>query len=139
VYRRDAERFDLVHAALVPAHLALEAPVCVPIPGHQQWDQLGRARQGEGNRAWSAGAGSGVLATGLAQSAWILAEVAHALPDLQVTTQVERWRSADALVLLAEALVSGAGKPLAGPEGQHRADARAAAQALYDRLNGRTL
>jgi hypothetical protein len=44
------------------------------------WRELGRARDSEGNRPWSAGAGAAVLATGLAQGAWMLgslAAVAH--------------------------------------------------------------
>lgn len=41
----------------------------VPVPGGQPdaWRGLGKARYGERNRPWSAGAGAGALATGLAQ------------------------------------------------------------------------
>lgn len=40
--------------------LALEAPMGVPVPASDAedgWRDLGRARHGEGNRTWSAGAG----------------------------------------------------------------------------------
>ena len=123
-----------VHAVLetlsagTPTVLALEAPACIPVPGPGQWHQLGKARDAEGNRAWSAGAGSGVLATGLAQGAWMLAKIHRVLPDVTATTQPARWPEPAAL-LLAEALVSGAGKPAAGADHQHLADAWAAARA----------
>lgn len=49
------------------AALLLESPLSVPVPADDDgWRLLGKARTGEGNRPWSAGAGAGVLATGLA-------------------------------------------------------------------------
>lgn len=56
-----------------PVALAFECPFSVPVPGVQEggWQDLGRARTGEGNRSWSAGAGTGALATGLVQLAWV--------------------------------------------------------------------
>lgn len=40
------------------AVLAVEAPMAVPVPDptNDEWQWLGRARTGEGNRPWSAGA-----------------------------------------------------------------------------------
>ncbi|MGV9229863.1 hypothetical protein [Streptomyces nigra] len=119
------------------AVLALEAPMSVPVPG--DWKLLGKGRTGEGNRAWSASAGAGALATGLAQGAWLLAEVARALPGLAATTQVPRWRGAadgGAPLLLVEAFVSGEGKPVPTALGPHAADAEAAARAVAARLAG---
>ncbi|MBZ9639414.1 hypothetical protein [Streptomyces sp. PSKA30] len=128
-------------AALVsgrPAALALEAPMSVPVPDADRadaWQALGRARGGEGNRPWSAGAGAGVLATGLAQAAWMLARLALLAPGTAVTTQPDRWAAAHGpRLLLAEALVSGAGKPVPSAAGPHAADAEAAARALAERL-----
>ena len=72
-------------SALAPALLAgaqavllLEAPMSVPVPGCQPdaWRGLGKARSREGNRPWSAGAGAGAPATGLAQGAWMLRKLA---------------------------------------------------------------
>jgi hypothetical protein len=92
----DAPRRDLVKdgedpesavSALVPGLLAgtqaallLEASMSVPVPVGQPgaWCALGKARRGERNRPWSAGAGAGVLATGLAQGAWMLRQLAPA-------------------------------------------------------------
>ncbi|GAB2752805.1 hypothetical protein GCM10027072_58000 [Streptomyces bullii] len=116
------------------AVLALEAPMSVPVP--QEWEQLGKGRAGEGNRAWSASAGAGALGTGLVQGAWMLSELGRAVPGLTVTTQAGRWTGGDARLLLVEAFVSGAGKPVATVLGQHAADAEAAARAVADRLGG---
>jgi len=80
---------------------------------------LGQARQGETvdgrSRPWSAGAGSGALATGLVQMAWVLELAGEA--DLFV------W----------EAFVSGTGKPVPAGITQHAADAAAAADTFADR------
>jgi len=76
-------------SALVPgllsgaqAALLLEAPMSVPVPDGQPdaWRALGKARNGEGNRPWSAGAGAAALATGLAQGAWMLRQLAVMVP-----------------------------------------------------------
>ncbi|MGW7202205.1 hypothetical protein [Streptomyces sp. NPDC054837] len=115
------------------AALVLEAPMAVPVPAG--WQELGRARAGEGNRPWSAGAGAGVLATGVAQAAWLLARLAHVLPGTAATTRPDHWTAPDGPpLLLAEALVSGAGKPVPTESGPHAADAEAAARALAERL-----
>jgi hypothetical protein len=114
------------------AALLLESPLAVPVPTvvEDGWRLLGKARHGEGNRPWSAGAGAGVLATGLAQGAWMLARLAAADPGLLVTTQFGEWSQGGAQLLLAEAFVSGLGKPVPLPAGQDAADAAAAGLAL---------
>src|SRR2546426_709230 len=53
-----------------PVALGFECPLFVPLPKDEQL--LGSARRGEGNRPWSAAAGSGSLTTGLVQVAWVL-------------------------------------------------------------------
>ena len=119
------------------AVLLLESPLAVPVPAGQPegWRLLGKARAGEGNRAWSAGAGAGVLATGLAQGAWMLSQLAADIPGLAATTQPDQWQAGAAPLLLAEAFVSGSGKPAPGSAGQDAADAEAAGLALVDLLN----
>lgn len=115
------------------AALVLEAPVAVPVP--PGWQDLGRARDGDGDRAWSATAGACALATGLAQAAWLLARLKEIHPDTAATTRPDRWTSPDGpRLLLAEALVSGAGKPVPTAAGPHAADAEAAARGLAERL-----
>lgn len=132
-------------SALVPglmsgaqAVLLLEAPMSVPVPASQPdaWRGLGKARHGERNRPWSAGAGAGALATGLAQGAWMLRQLAATVPGLAVTTQVDAWRPGRAQLLLAEAFITAAGKPEPTSTGQHAADAAAAGLALLEMLDG---
>jgi hypothetical protein len=50
--------------------LGFEAPLFVPVPVGAC--SIGRARQGEGNRPFSAGAGCGALVVGLQEVAWVL-------------------------------------------------------------------
>ncbi|MEU6654768.1 hypothetical protein ABZ904_36470 [Streptomyces sp. NPDC046900] len=113
------------------AVLAVEAPMAVPVPtsSSDQWRWLGRARTGEGNRPWSAGAGAGSLATGVAQTAWMLSRLHTLAPEATVTTQPQRFIAGEAKLLLAEAFVSATGKPVPVESGQHAADAEAAARA----------
>ncbi len=96
------------------AALLLEAPMSVPVPDGQPgaWRRLGRARKGEGNRPWSAGAGAASLATGLAQGAWMLRQLAISVPGLAATTQPRSWQRGGAQLLLAEAFITAAGKPM---------------------------
>lgn len=119
------------------AAFLLESPLSVPVPSGQAdgWLLLGKARAGEGNRPWSAGAGAGVLATGLAQGAWMLGQLAAAVPGLSATTQPDRWQPGVVPLLLAEAFVSSSGKPAPRSAGQDAADADAAGLAFVDLLN----
>lgn len=56
-----------------PVALGFECPLYLPLPGDEL--NLGRCRDGEGSRPWSAGAGCAALATGLVQAAWTLREI----------------------------------------------------------------
>ena len=130
----------------VPVALGFEAPLMVPVSpvgSVDGWRTLGQARQGETvegrSRPWSAGAGSGALATGLVQMAWVLERVASARPALRCTTRPELWLAGDAELFVWEAFVSGAGKPVPAGITQHAADAAAAADTFADRLEEGTL
>ena len=57
------------------------------------------------------------------------------MPELTTTTQAETWRRGDAQLLLAEAFITGSGKPEPLPAGQHAADAVAAGLALVEVLD----
>lgn len=120
-----------------PVALGFEAPLTVPVP--QDWAELGRGRTGDGNRPWSAGAGSGVLATGLVQTAWVLRRVVRLRGTALATTQPDRWLAGAADLLLWEAFVSGPGKPAPGQVSQHAADAAIATETFADRLAQGTL
>jgi hypothetical protein len=135
---------DSAVSALAPVLLAgaqavllLEAPMSVPVPGsqHGAWQGLGKARHGERNRPWSAGGGSGALATGLAQGAWMLRQLAALVPGVAVTTQTGAWQPGGAQLLLAEAFITAAGKPEPLAASQHLADAAAAGLALLEMLD----
>ncbi len=60
-----------------PVAVGFECPLFVPVPDDP--NDLTSARPGEGNRAWSAGAGAGSLATGLTETVWILERVRRRL------------------------------------------------------------
>jgi hypothetical protein len=131
-------------SALVPglragsqAALLLEAPMSVPVPEGQPdaWHGLGKARGGERNRPWSAGGGAGALATGLAQGAWMLRQLAVTVPALAATTQARTWWRGGAELLLAEAFIIAVGKPEPLLAGQHAAGAQAAGLAFVEALD----
>lgn len=117
--------------------MALECPLSVPVPSTDSWNLLGRARAGEGNRSWSAGAGTGAMATGLVQLAWLcryIAESAVVAPP--TTTQLSRFVPSGAALLIAEAMVTGEGKPEPVDGLQDYADALSAARRLSEILAG---
>ena len=116
--------------------LAFESPLSVPVP--LDWHDLGRARTGEGRRSWSAGAGTGALATGLVQAAWTCRHIAQSVPHVRATTQPDRLGDGKCQLLIAEALVSAEGKPEPVEGDQDHADAIAAAKRLAELINSET-
>jgi len=58
-------------------------------------------------RPWSAGAGCGALAAGVANMAWLLEALAQTVGALAITTQRDRFIAGKAQLLLWEAFVSG--------------------------------
>ena len=119
--------------------VALECPLSVPVPSPagNAWINLGRARVGEGNRSWSAGAGTGALATGLVQLAWLCGYIAeHAVTPPPTTTQRRPFLAGEAQLFIAEAMVTADGKPEAVDRRQDHADASAAAKRLNELING---
>jgi hypothetical protein len=114
---QDHDRSSPVHLAeMVAAQLRLghqvalgfECPLFVPVP--ESADMLGSARPGEGNRAWSAGAGTGALATGLVQTAWVLAAIRRRVTDTALHLEWEPFVRAESGLLVWEAFVSAAAK-----------------------------
>lgn len=91
-----------------PVALGFECPLSVPV--HSRDIALGSARTGEGNRAWSAGAGSGALTTGLVQVAWILAAIRARRPDEQLHLDWQAFAAHGQGVLVWEAFVSASAK-----------------------------
>ena len=89
--------------------LGFECPLFVPIRDNPE--ELTSAREGEGNRPWSAGAGAAVLATALTECVWILRALRR-----QVSTKVsvfltwDEFCEASGGLFLWEAFVSSRAK-----------------------------
>ena len=114
-----------------PASVGFECPLFVPL--REDPNRLTAARRGDGSRAWSAGAGTGALATGLVEVSWILNEVRREL-NREVRSHLE-WGSfvAEGGLFLWEAFVSGGAKPRVDGNA-HAADAMVAVEAFVDAL-----
>lgn len=112
----------------IPVTLGLECPLFVPI--RESANDLTRARNGEGQRPWSAGAGAGVLATGLTETVWILQQVRAKTPS--ETKAFLDWPTFDRTqkgLFVWEAFVSGQAKA-----GGHAEDAAVAVRAFMKYL-----
>ena len=96
----------------VKVSLGFECPLWIPVAAEP--GELTQAREGEGNRAWSAGAGSGSLATGLAEVSWILdrirQESERSEHDMEAFLDWGLFERADRGLFIWEAFVTGKGK-----------------------------
>ena len=104
--------------------LGFECPLFVPIRSDP--DELTRARIGEGNRPWSAGAGAGALVTGLVETVWLLSRLRERAGS--VTTASLAWDEflqTEGGLFLWEAFVSREAKT-----GSHHGDAAVAVEAF---------
>ena len=109
--------------------LGFECPLFVPVPDSKL--DLLRGRRIDGNRPWSAGAGSGALVTGLVECAWVLREIFEkAGAKVQPTLDWECFVSGGANLFLWEAFVSGKAKTSSssGNSNGHIHDAETAAR-----------
>jgi hypothetical protein len=106
--------------------LGFECPLFVPVPNDPL--ALGKARCGEEDRPWSAGAGSGAMATGLTQVAWVLSGLRPLVPDAtDLYLDWPSFKTAKRGLFLWEAFVSGKAKAQAKDNvDPHVQDARAA-------------
>lgn len=85
--------------------IGFECPLFIPISDNPL--HLTSARQGEGDRAWSAGAGCGALATGLTESVWILSKIKESSEvEIFPTFGWEKFRKGLANLFIWEAFVS---------------------------------
>jgi hypothetical protein len=107
-----------------PVALGFECPLFVPI--RQRPVELTSGRPGDGNRAWSAGAGCGALATGLVQVVWLLREIRRLVGGARPAfLEWESFVRHGSGLFVWEAFVSGKAKG-AG----HLADAQVAVEAF---------
>jgi hypothetical protein len=132
-HRGGSEITDVIHALASDLHagrpvaLGFECPLFVPVPLDHR--RLGKARAGERDRAWSASAGAGALATGLVQAAWVLAELGARVGDVKVTVDWDSFTARPQGLFLWEAFVTGAAK-----QATHIEDAAVAVAAFLDAL-----
>jgi len=117
---------DLLKADFIAGHpitIGFECPLVIDL--RDEPAELTSARTGEGNRAWCAGAGSGALAVGLAQCAWLFERLVCVKALVRPTFLWSDLASGRANFLVWEAFVSNK------PEGHtHAGDALAAARAF---------
>ena len=108
-----------------PVALGFECPLFIPVPDDPEC--LTSARDGEGNRAWSAGAGAGSLVTGLSETVWVLTHIQRKiLTDAPVHFRWSPFRQSNVGLFLWEAFVTGSSKT-----NTHIGDAEIAVNQFY--------
>ncbi len=96
-----------IHASTKVA-VGFECPLFVPVRTDPV--TVNSARNGEGNRSWSAGAGTGALATGLVEALWVMNTVSRILGKCpQASFSWADFMSTDS-VFLWEAFVTSTAK-----------------------------
>lgn len=89
--------------------LGFECPLYVPLRDDPML--LTKARTGEGNRSWSAGAGCGALATGVVEVTWLLEQIRTKTPmSAAAFLNWSAFEVSDGGLFLWEAFVSGKAK-----------------------------
>lgn len=94
--------------------LGFECPLFVPI--RENPIDVNGARNGEGNRPWSAGAGAGALATGLVEVMWVMNDVSRHLGKIPLATVEWNEFLQSESVFLWEAFVTSSAKGTAHME-----------------------
>jgi hypothetical protein len=108
--------------------LGFECPLFVPIPDDPR--ELTSARQGDGDRPWSAGAGAGSLAIGLTECQWVLDRVRSLVNrDIPVFFRWAPFRAAGVGLFVWEAFVTKEAKA-----DTHHEDAELAVKSFRDGL-----
>ncbi|ERI95245.1 hypothetical protein HMPREF1982_00386 [Clostridiales bacterium oral taxon 876 str. F0540] len=107
--------------------LGFECPLFVPVPDNPLY--LTSEREGEGDRAWSTGAGCGALATGLTECVWILNMVKELVKiDIKVTFDWDEFINKPLNIFIWEAFVSKSSKSLT-----HHGDAEIAVKSFISK------
>ncbi len=102
-----------------------ECPLFIPVP-HKP-EHLTCAREGEGNRAWSAQGGATSLAAGLSETVWILTRIQHKIRNyIPIHFTWSPFIQSNAGLFLWEAFVSGESKT-----DTHTGDAELAVNQFY--------
>ena len=117
--------------------LGFEAPLFIPMPTSTAG--LNRQRVGERGRPWCAGAGTGALALGLQQAAYVFAGIAAQCVTMpEVSFDPATLLSGEAELVVWEAFVSGKSKNRSALE-PHVDDARVAVNEFWSRLAAGTV
>ena len=88
--------------------LGFECPLWVPV--YDTPEELTSSRCGDGSRPWSASAGAGSLATGLAEYNWILEKIRKKSPNSEAFLDWDSYKRSPKGLFLWEAFVSGVAK-----------------------------
>lgn len=89
--------------------IGFECPLFVPVRSDPQ--RVNSARNGEGNRSWSAGAGTAALATGLVEVLWVMNRINTLLRKTpKATVKWTEFTTTDDSVFLWEAFVTSTSK-----------------------------
>lgn len=88
--------------------LGFECPLWIPIDDEPA--RLTCGRDGEGDRAWSAGAGACSLATGLTEVTWILDQIRRETPDRAAFLDWEAFEHTKSGLFIWEAFVTASAK-----------------------------
>jgi len=108
--------------------LGFECPLSIPCPGTEMG--LGKQRDGEKGKPWSAGAGANAAILGMQQLCWLLGRLRRSLDgDKRATVDWGRFQSGRFKLFLWEAFITGASKT-----DSDIGDARKAVQAFVDAL-----
>ena len=111
----------------VKVALGFECPLFIPCPDRAE--EIGRARVGDGNRAYSSSPAACATITGLSELAWVLSRVHERCPDARATTRWNEFNEGDSELFIWEAFISGADKGMG-----HIEDALIAVKAFEKRL-----
>jgi hypothetical protein len=87
-----------------PVSLGFECPLFVPLPEDSR--DLGRGREGEGSRPWSAHAGAASMAAGIAQVPWVLGRIAAGVAHVKAHLDWQTFSAAEGGLFLWEAFVT---------------------------------
>ena len=108
-----------------PVALGFECPLFIPVTNDPEL--LTSARDGEGNRPWSAGAGAASLVTGLSETIWVLTQIhRNILTNCPVYLRWASFRQSNVGLFIWEALVTGGSKT-----DSHTGDAELAVNQFY--------
>lgn len=113
----------------IKVSIGFECPLFVPVRDDPQ--KVASARNGEGQRSWSAGAGTGALSTGMVQSLWVMRRIKDALGYAPRPTFDWKEFEETNSVFLWEAFISSGAKRV-----NHVQDAKLALEIFGNLING---